>query len=341
MLFLFLFIFQMGLAKGEELLMLSAPKELKIEKMELKIIQPIDGNLKLNVQPLNEDVLRLESVLKTEIKKKKNEVRIISIGSSIGKFIELQNGDYQHLSIHSEGKETSFWCFKGCDVLEKLSNKEKIDVLVIWREVERFIPEANEKMKIKETTHVSYNSGKKKSFYPCRSDKKLPRLEKGCEGEGCGFLKYNKAIKTVSVFETASRKSKILGNIKRCEKIEGFEPYTLLSELGWVEVLKPNKQLKKIGVKKGSVIQLTESLGEGYLTACSGIHKIDAVDQRIEKSGDVAEVQTLIQHKSEGWIKLKLKNGRSGYVPETENFYMGYHSYEPSQLCPEDHPLES
>lgn len=315
-----------------------APKELKIKKIELKKIEPIDNSIKLNIKPLNLDSSKIESLLKAEVEKKNSGPSVISTGSDIGKFVKLQWGDYQHLTINSNGKEISFWCSKGCEVLEKIKNKEKPEVLVIWREVERFIREANEKIKMKETTHIFYNSDQKTSFYPCTKYKKLPHFEKGCEGEGCGFLKYDKAIKPVTVLEKMEQDSKMIGNLKRCQKIEGFESYTSLSELGWVEVLTPNKQLQKIGIKKGAIIQLTSSLGEGYLTACSGNDKIDAVEQGTEQYGDVANVKTLINHKSEGWVKLKLPSGKYGYASEREDFYMGYYSYEPAHFCPEDHP---
>ncbi len=314
--------------------MASADEQLKTEKIELKKSEHIKNLIK----PISLDSSKLDSLLKTELTQKDNETKVFLTGSNTGSFLKFQLGDYKHIVINSNGKEISFLCSNECEILEKLNDKEKSEVLVIWREVEKIVVQTNEKIKVKETTHIFYNSDKKTSFYPCHRFKKLPHLEKGCEGEACGILKYDKAIKSVDVFENAENNSKTIGHIKKCQKIERFESYTLLSELGWAEVLAPNRKLQKLGIQKGAIIQLTNSLGEGYLTACLGDHKIDAFEQGTEQLGDIANVKSLAHHKSEGWGKLKLPNKKHGFVPERENFYMGYYNYEPALLCPEDHP---
>ncbi len=258
--------------------------------------------------------------------------KILRTGYTSGTYNKLSWGDDQRLEIVIGGNKKSFWCWQGCEKLSNLKGKPKI--VVFWREVESFIPEAGEKVKRTETTQVFLA----KEVKACSMYKKLPHLSKGCEGEACGFLQYKKAVKSVSVYAEPDTESKKIGTLNRCQKIDSFETYSKLNEYGFAEVIKPNEQLKKIGVKKGDLITVVRYLGEGYLAACVGKIKIDAVDSKNDPYGKQASVKVLQYNKSDVWVKLKLQSGVSGYVPDKSNFYMGYATYYPEYFCPEDHP---
>src|SRR5438046_9488478 len=60
----------------------------------------------------------------------------------------------------------------------------------------------------------------------------LPLIQPGCEGEGCGTIEYFKAIKTVKVFKEPSLKSPIIETLKKCEAIQHFKTFMLISYFG-------------------------------------------------------------------------------------------------------------
>jgi hypothetical protein len=332
-LFLLLSLISIELHSAEELKPL--PKKLEIKKIELKKIESIQpfklNTMKLNIKPINLNA-DLGKLLEEENQKKKKEPTILRTGHFTGQFEKLVWGDYQHLEIMVDGKKKSLWCWKGCEKLEKLKNKS--DVIVLWREVESFIPEAGENVKRIETTNVIVG----KKLRSCSIHKKLPQLSKGCEGEACGFLKYNKSTKKVDAYENANVSSKVIGTLNRCDKIEKFETFIVLQNYGLAEVITPNDQLKKMGVSKGDIISVVKSLGEGYLDACVDKNIIDAVDSGTDPYGKQANLKVLQYNKSESWVKLKLPSGKFGFIPEDKGFYMGYYGYSAEYLCPEDHP---
>jgi hypothetical protein len=332
-LFILFSFFAMELYSAEELI--PPIKNLEIKKIEIKKIKPIQSiklnTIKLDIKPINLNS-DLGKLLKKENQKIKNEPKVLRTGYFSGKFEKLTWGDYQHLKITIDGKTKSLWCWKGCEKLEKLNNKP--DVIVLWREVESFVSEAGEKVKRIETTNVYVG----KKLRSCSIHKKFPHLSKGCEGEACGFLKYNKATKKVDAYEKANLSSKVVGTLKRCDKIEKFDTFIALESYGLAEVITPNEQLNKFGVSKGDIISVVKSLGEGYLEACVGHNIIDAVDSGTDPYGKQANVKVLQYNKAESWVKLMLPSGQFGFIPEDKNFYMGYYGYSPEYLCPEDHP---
>jgi hypothetical protein len=234
---------------------------------------------------------------------------------------------------HTQGNET-FECRQSCEILKEIENKSVHQTLIIWDQVP-----SKEKTKLAKRVNSFYlNTSRAKAFHLCELYESLPQTLKGCEGEGCGILKYDKVTKTVDVRKRPDKSSEIIGVLKRCSKLKGFKPYTVLKELGWARVVKSNKKLDELGVSSGSLIQVAKSLGEGYLKVCAGRSEVDAVDLGATPHGDVAVVETLLNHRAEGWIQLALESNGRGFVAEREDFYQGYYSYEPSHFCPEDHP---
>ncbi len=319
----------------------------EIKKGDLKEIPNLPNKIsKMKVEALKIETLDINTIKLKEIdvgnlgvKKIKNELestKILRTGHSKGVFEKLESGDYQHLIISSNGERLSFWCINGCEKLEEKQVKAGTNLFVNWQEVEKFVPEANEKIRKKETVSISILKETPKKF-KCTLYQKFPHLMEGCEGEACGFLKYEKAIKSAPIFEKTDKKSKNLGTINRCQKIKEFKTFTLLNEMGEVLVVKANKKLTQLGVQDGDIIPFISSLGEGFLKGC-----VDntAIDMAMTGS-DVREealVEILTDPKTEGWIKVKSETGIEGYIPKSERFYMGYYDFSAENFCPEDHP---
>ena len=175
-----------------------------------------------------------------------------------------------------------------------------------------------------------------KKIKSCSIHESLPHLSKGCMGEACGILKYDKAVSSENVFSEADKKSKIIGVLKRCQKTEGFQPYVKLIKYGIAEVLVPDKKFKKLNIKKGDLIPTVHSEGEGFMTVCVGKHEIYGVEtMNPPYFGESAVVKIHRTITYESWVKVKLPSGSFGFIPN-HDFYMGYYSYDDSYLCPED-----
>jgi hypothetical protein len=173
--------------------------------------------------------------------------------------------------------------------------------------------------------------------FTCKDLKKFPVIIPGCQNEGCAELAYNKAIKSVTVFEIPSRSSKVIGVIKRCEKLEQFEPHTVILRLGRGKLTYVTEEDKEKGLKLGDQVDVVFSEGDGYFKIC---HKDEMLPMAITDTQDLS-VSTfdLVKEIGSGtWIKIKHKNGRTGFAP-SEPFYMSFGDFDVSQVCPEDSPL--
>lgn len=90
--------------------------------------------------------------------------KILSRGENTGTFLRIQKGDYIHLEIQtSKNKRISFWCGKDCDDYyigsseafeKKWKSREGKRLRVKWQEVEKFVAEAGEKVRLKETIKI-------------------------------------------------------------------------------------------------------------------------------------------------------------------------------------------
>lgn len=170
-------------------------------------------------------------------------------------------------------------------------------------------------------------------IHKCKKFEKFPVLLERCEGEMCGVIKYNKSLKTLSVYQNTSLASSKVDTLHKCEAIKDFKSLVKLRKLGRLIVLKPKKGLKKLNIQKNDIISMITYGGEGYLNACIGNKEIivSVVDEK-----DVSHVKIISNPETEGWVKLTTPRNKTGFVLEKEDFYMGYYNYEPSRLCSED-----
>lgn len=76
----------------------------------------------------------------------------------VGKFVEIQVGDYAHLNVvDGKGNERSFWVSGDSSFEPFLEQPEKYrgkQVKVHWHKVKRNIPEAGGEMEIEEATSI-------------------------------------------------------------------------------------------------------------------------------------------------------------------------------------------
>jgi hypothetical protein len=204
----------------------------------------------------------------------------------------------------------------------------------------QYLKEANEgslesSSTVPENKNIPKDTGR---LHSCVKYQNMPHLMKGCQGEACGQLRYKKAIRSAKIFSEPSATAKEVGNISRCELLHGFEPHLVIQQLGKARVIKPNAQMKKLNVAAGDNIEILQSLGEGYMTACIGEEEVEAYwggpDSVTEGS-----VFVFVQPQAESWIKVKSPKGETGFAKD-EQFYMGYYDYDPSQFCDGDKPTE-
>jgi hypothetical protein len=173
--------------------------------------------------------------------------------------------------------------------------------------------------------------------FTCKDLKKFPAIIPGCQTEGCAELAYNKAIKSVPVFQIPSRSSKEIGVIKRCEKLEMFEPHTVILRLGKGQLTSVTEADKERGLKLGDTVDVAFNEGDGYFKIC---YKDEMLPMAITDTQDLT-VSTFDLTKEIGsgtWIKVKHKNGRTGFAP-SEPFYLSFGDFDISLICPEDNPL--
>jgi len=176
--------------------------------------------------------------------------------------------------------------------------------------------------------------------YQCYDEKSLPKLTEGCEGEACDFYHYERALSDIQLFSKPDLKSKQIGIIKKCEKLNGLKVYMVVKRYGKAKVLKTSTILKKLKIKKNDVTTIQRYGGEGYLFLC--INKIKNIDALMSAAGvsndpKVATVKVLNNTITEEWIRLIDKKGNSGYAQRTEKTVMWYATYSESKLCDPSH----
>lgn len=151
-----------------------------------------------------------------------------------------------------------------------------------------------------------------------------------CNGEVCGYLAYPKAIRGVKLYEKPDLKSKIIGEIKRCDVIKNFKHHSVFRESGEAEAL---ADIPGWNLKKGNLVKFYFSQ-EGDYFGC-----VDNKPVVFYASPPKYKDPSCFTHRSssklENWVQHTASNGVSGFSKvESDSFYVGYSGSD--ERCPED-----
>lgn len=143
-----------------------------------------------------------------------------------------------------------------------------------------------------------------------------------CNGEACGYLAYPKAIRSVKLHAKPDSKSKVVGEIKRCDVIKNFTLKSLFRKFGEAEAL---ADIPGWDLKKGDKVKIAWSQ-EGHSFGC------------VNKNPVIFDTSCFL-HKTmsqlEYWVSHTASNGRAGYSKvERDIFYVKYSGS--NERCPED-----
>jgi hypothetical protein len=171
----------------------------------------------------------------------------------------------------------------------------------------------------------------------CEDFKKFPAMFKGCQGEACGLLSYDRIIQEIDLHQIASLKSKKLATLERCQKIESVEPHTVLLGFGRAKITKIMPSETELGLKVGDFVKLVFYEGDGFFKGCFNNKLIDlaTTDTQDLTTTNVDVVQKI---SSGTWYKVKSADGKEGFARNAP-FFMGHFNFDVDKLCPGDHPL--
>jgi hypothetical protein len=171
----------------------------------------------------------------------------------------------------------------------------------------------------------------------CQDFKKFPAMIKGCQGESCGQLSYDKVIQEIDLHQIASLKSKKLATLERCQKLESVDPYTVLLGFGKGKITKLMPSDAELGLKEGDIVKLVFFEGDGFYKGC---HKDKLIDLASTDIQDLTTTNIDIVNKisSGTWYKVKTPDGAEGFARNAP-FFMGHFNFDVDKLCPGDHPL--
>lgn len=154
-----------------------------------------------------------------------------------------------------------------------------------------------------------------------------------CNGEVCGYLSYPKAINDVKLHARPDLKSPIVGQVKKCQKIENFKVVSIFREFGELEAL---TELEGYGLKKGDKVKYLWSK-EGNYYGCLKNRPIVIYaygERDLAKTCFFQIKPSLLEE----WVHHKASNGKMGYsIADSENrFYIPYGGWDQSLICEED-----
>lgn len=119
---------------------------------------------------------------------------------------------------------------------------------------------------------------------------KLPFLDQGCEGEGCGSVKDLKLTRPVKLYSDANKKSKVLMKLDKGE-----------------ELVKAKIFIKTLNVQKLPDKSIVLHYGS------EGIYLVAKADLKIDDL--VLEPDEVKNLKTESWVFVETKQGLRGWIP--------------------------
>lgn len=140
---------------------------------------------------------------------------------------------------------------------------------------------------------------------PCTKFKAWPAIIDGCEGERCDSSS-NEVQTALPLYAEHSYKSKIVANLKACEKVKSIQQKTIVLSPGKHLVSEENSDLKKYGIKKGDVLIAIQYRGEASYKYCIRDKLVELEDVRAKDITDGlnTDAWSLVDSfKGKGWAK--------------------------------------
>jgi hypothetical protein len=151
-----------------------------------------------------------------------------------------------------------------------------------------------------------------------------------CPFECCTYRDW-RANAPLKVYETRSVKGKVVFEVKQGESVRGVTGVVLTHHYGVSKVLKPIKlgyplkgEMPVLSLQPGELLYTLHYLGEGFdLFWYKGnlySDQISAREPHTDPPPPDLNVQVISIPKSEWWVKIRNRQGKSGWSRETQKF---------------------
>jgi len=150
----------------------------------------------------------------------------------------------------------------------------------------------------------------------------VPRVDfNACPFEGCQFGKWT-ARKPVNVFSTWAAGRKVIARVKPGEKVKAITGVNIVLQVGKGIF---DRDVPMFGAKKGDFVYSYEYCGEGEQDIWTHGRFIKCTDPNFSwKPGEGCQEDCnghyLELGKSEWWVRIRMKDGRTGWVRVTDDF---------------------
>lgn len=262
----------------------------------------------------------------------------VSESKLLGQITGITLGDYVHLNFKDEnGKEHSFFCMdRSCDsILEPNKPTFPLYSLLTVHEVQRHIPESGSKEQIKRIENIMPVPISSKN-HPCTLYSKLPHQIEGCQGEGCGLLTYHRNIKSIKLYEHPTTSLASTTELPICSELKNYKAFMQIQTLGRVLVMESTPELQSLGVSKGDVVPLINSISEGFVNVCVGNKEMMAYASTGASGSGAVEARVVVINDSivEDWFQLSFQN-KTYWALQSEagEALMGYYGFSEEHKC--------
>lgn len=154
-------------------------------------------------------------------------------------------------------------------------------------------------------------------------------LEETCDlFEGCKYPIFDKAIASVDLYTHPTKNSKIIDHVERCELLQNFVPYALITKPGRAKVITLGKELEGLNIKTNDILPLLQTLSSAWISVCVGNKEIIVYDTHVSKDlvsnpheeiyQNSGFVKVLKPSQVEHWVQLKTLRGNTGYAMNDE-----------------------
>ncbi len=159
----------------------------------------------------------------------------------------------------------------------------------------------------------------------------------GLQGEAAGRIESKLVTKDVKIYKDKSLKSKVIGQLKKCEKLPEVDFVTIVEKFGLLKITYLSEEISKMyKLNVGDTVDLIWNEGEGSMQACFGGNSdIPAFEgnenDMLEEGRPGSDFRVSIESRGKisEWAEIKMPNGKIGFVPGTEKFYQGHYDDPP------------
>ena len=150
----------------------------------------------------------------------------------------------------------------------------------------------------------------------------VPRVDfNACPFEGCQFGKWT-ARKPVTVYSSWTARRKIIARVRAGEKLKAITGVSVVVQPGKVIF---DRDVPTYGARRGDVAYTYMYCGEGATDMWTNGRFVSCADASFSWKGVEGCQRDCDGHyleptKSEWWVRVRLKDGRTGWVKVTDNF---------------------